>query len=62
LRIVLNIVGLILALFGTLWILQGFNILTQGFMAGQTKWAIIGFVVLGFAVIIFFQANRKKKA
>jgi len=61
-RIVLNIIGVILALFGTLWILQGLNILTQGFMAGHIKWTVIGAVVLVIAIVILVTTNRKKPA
>jgi hypothetical protein len=61
-RIVLNIIGVILALFGTLWILQGLNILTQGFMAGNIKWTIIGTIVLLVGIAILVTTNRKKTA
>jgi uncharacterized integral membrane protein len=33
-RWLLSIVGIVLALLGTLWILQGTNIIRTGFMAG----------------------------
>jgi hypothetical protein len=60
-RIVLNIIGVILAFFGTVWILQGLNILTQGFMAGNIKWTVIGAIVLVIAIGILVSTNRKKK-
>jgi uncharacterized membrane protein YeaQ/YmgE (transglycosylase-associated protein family) len=59
-RIILNIVGLILAFFGVVWILQGLNFLPGSFMTGQIKWAIIGAVVLVLAIVIFISANRKR--
>jgi uncharacterized oligopeptide transporter (OPT) family protein len=59
-RIVLNIIGVILALFGTLWILQGLNILRQGVMAGNIKWTIIGTIVLLVAIAILVTTNRRK--
>jgi uncharacterized membrane protein HdeD (DUF308 family) len=61
-RIVFNIVAVILAFFGIVWILQGLNILTQGFMAGQIKWTIIGAIVLVVAIVILVANNRKKTA
>ena len=61
-RIVLNIVGVILAFFGIVWILQGLNILTQGFMAGHIKWTIIGAIVLVVGLVILVTSNRKKTA
>jgi hypothetical protein len=59
-RIVLNIVGVIVACFGMLWILQGLNILAQGFMAGHIKWTVIGAIVLLAAIAILVSANRKR--
>ena len=49
-RIALNIVCLLLAFFGVVWILQGLN----------SRWAIIGAVVLLLAIVIFTSANRRK--
>jgi hypothetical protein len=49
-RIVLNIVGLILAFFGIVWILQGLGI--------HIKWVVIGAVVLVAAIAILISANR----
>jgi hypothetical protein len=60
-RIVLNIIGVILAFFGTVWILQGTGILTQGgFMVGNIRWAIIGAIVLLIAIAILISINRKR--
>jgi len=61
-RIALNIVGGILAFFGTVWILQGINILPGSFMTGQIKWAIIGTVVLLVAIAVLVKANRKTQS
>jgi hypothetical protein len=61
-RIVLNVVGLILALFGILWILQGLNLLPGSFMTGHIKWAIVGLLVLLVAVWILVSANRSHPA
>ena len=62
-RIVLNIIGVVLALFGTVWILQGLSILTQGgFMVGSIRWAVIGAVVLVIALAILVTTNRRKSA
>jgi hypothetical protein len=58
-RIVLTIVGAILALMGGFWFLQGTNVIPVGFMAGQTQWTLIGGVLAlaGVGLIIF--ANRR---
>ena len=59
-RIGLNIVGVICAFFGTVWILQGINVLPGSFMSGDMKWAYIGAVLLVIAVAALVKANRKK--
>ena len=56
----MNIVGLILALFGAVWILQGLNVLPGSFMTGQIKWAIVGTFVLVVAILILVSANRNR--
>ena len=61
-RIALNIVGVILAFFGAVWILQGVNILPGSFMTGQIKWAFIGAGVLLVAAVVLTKANRKKQS
>jgi hypothetical protein len=62
-RIILNIIAVILAFFGTVWILQGLNILTQGgFMVGSIRWAVIGALVLLIALTILITTNRRKPA
>lgn len=43
---ILNIVGVLLALAGLVWILQGFGLLQGSFMSNQTQWAVIGIVVV----------------
>jgi len=59
----LNIIGIILGLFGTVWILQGLNIFTQGgFMVGNRRWAVIGAVVLAIGLTILVTTNRRKSA
>ena len=61
-KIALNVVGVILVLIGTVWILQGVGILPGSFMSGQMKWAINGAIsaVIGAGLLYF--ANRKAKA
>jgi len=46
-KIVLNVLGALLILFGGIWFLQGINVLPGSFMTGQMRWAVIG----GIAVI-----------
>ena len=60
-RITLNVIGTILSLSGTVWFLQGINVLPGSFMTGQIRWAVYGgiAVVAGIALLI---ANRRRKA
>jgi hypothetical protein len=58
-RRIANLFGVILTLLGILWILQGTNIIPTGVMAGQTQWAIIGFVVGIVGVGLLAYINRR---
>ena len=37
-----NVIGILMVLLGTVWFLQGINILPGSFMTGQTRWAVYG--------------------
>jgi uncharacterized integral membrane protein len=60
-RWVLNIVGALLILVGTWWILQGTGIVPIGFMANQVQWALTGIVLDVVAVGLLILANRSRK-
>jgi hypothetical protein len=57
----LSILGVLLLLVGTVWVLQGLNILNQGFMAGHLQYTLLGAIVdvIGIALLVF--ANRRRK-
>ena len=57
-RIALNIVGVLLAVMGTTWFLQGINILPGSFMTGQLRWAVYGGIADAAAVALLVMANR----
>ena len=61
-RIVLNIVGVILALAGLIWFLQGINVLPGSFMTGQIQWAIYGAIALVAGIILLVVVNRRRSA
>jgi hypothetical protein len=42
---VLVVVGLVIAIAGAVWALQGFGLIGGSFMSGTTLWAVIGPVV-----------------
>lgn len=54
-KLVLTIVGVLMALLGCVWILQGLNVLPGSFMTGDIRWAIYGAVlaVVGVAAIVW---------
>ena len=58
-RIVLSVSGVLMVLMGSIWFLQGINILPGSFMTGQLRWAVYGgiAVLLGLAVLV--RANRR---
>ena len=58
---VLYILGVLLFLMGSVWILQGIGVFPVGGMAYQTKWAYIGTVIdlVGIGLIVFASRRRK---
>nr|WP_109211115.1 MULTISPECIES: hypothetical protein [Microbacterium] len=58
------VLGIILALVGAVWTLQGLNVLGGSVMSGSALWAIIGPIVLvvGVALIVvaIVVAQRRK--
>ena len=60
-RIVLNIVGVILVLLGSIWVLQGINVLPGSFMSGQMRWAVRGGILIIAGIVGLAWANRKRQ-
>jgi hypothetical protein len=61
-RIVLNIVGVVLVLLGSIWFLQGINVLPGSFMSGQSRWAVRGGILIVAGIVGIIWANRKRKS
>jgi hypothetical protein len=59
-RITLNIVAILGFLMGSVWFLQGINILPGSFMTGQIEWAVYGTLLLLGAVALLIYANRRQ--
>jgi hypothetical protein len=57
-----NILALIMLLVGTVWILQGINILPGSYMTGNPTWAILGTILAIISVVVFYLANRRSAA
>ena len=58
-KLITTIFGALLAILGTIWVLQGLNILPGSFMTGDIKWAIYGGVaiVVGLGLVVW---SRRK--
>lgn len=60
-KIVLNIVGGLLVIMGTIWFLQGINVLPGSFMTGQMRWAVRGGITAIAGIVLLLLANRKQQ-
>ncbi|NIZ90591.1 hypothetical protein [Kineococcus rubinsiae] len=60
-KIAMLVLGVVMALLGVLWFLQGIGVLGGSVMSGQTTWAVVGPIVaivgIGLAV-----ASRRRPA
>jgi uncharacterized membrane protein HdeD (DUF308 family) len=61
-KLVGRILGVLLALIGCVWILQGINVLPGSFMTGQMQWAIYGAIAVVAGVAIFVVSGRRRPA
>lgn len=52
-------VGLIVALFGLIWALQGFGVLGGSAMSNTTTWSVIGPITVLIGVVIALFSLRK---
>lgn len=57
-KIAARILGILLALIGCVWVLQGIGVLPGSFMTGQTKWAVYGAITLAVGVVVFVLGRR----
>ncbi len=56
-----NVLGVLLAAFGILWILQGTDVLKGGVMGGHIQYAFLGLVALVAGIVLLAFANRRRK-
>jgi hypothetical protein len=61
-KLALRIVGVVLALMGAVWFLQGLSVLPGTFMVGQTQWVVNGAiaVVIGLALVAASRQRRPR--
>jgi hypothetical protein len=57
-RIVTLVIGVVLALLGILWILQGLDVVGSGGMSGHAIWAVIGVIVGSVGVFLVVRTLR----
>jgi uncharacterized protein YjeT (DUF2065 family) len=55
----LRIAGGFLMFAGTVWFLQGINVLPGSFMSGQTRWAVNGGIAVVAGIGLLFLAHRR---
>ena len=61
-KLVLNVAGALAVLMGTVWFLQGINVLPGSFMSGQIRWALYGAIAIALGIMILRRANRPSRA
>lgn len=57
-----TVVGVVLALVGLLWFLQGIGVVKGSFMTDQPVWAVIGLVLLALATRLLAEALRGNRS
>ena len=60
-KIVLNVVGVLLILFGVIWFFQGIGVLPGSFMSGQIRWAVNGGIAAAAGVIVLVFTRRRAR-
>ena len=58
-KLIVTILGALLALLGGVWVLQGLNILPGSFMTGDIKWAIYGGIAVVVGLILIVWSRRR---
>ena len=61
-RIVKLVVGIVIILMGTIWFLQGINVLTAGNspMIGDTRWAYYGGAAFVAGLLLVLSGRRRR--
>lgn len=59
-KIFLNVIAVLLVLAGSVWFLQGINILPGSRMSGDSQWVINGAIAVVAGVGLIIWSNRRK--
>ena len=57
-KTIVRIVSVIFLLMGTIWFLQGVNVLPGSFMTGQMRWAVRGGILFAVGIAGLLWAKR----
>ena len=60
-KIALTVLGVLVALAGAVWTLQGLGYIGGSFMSGATLWAVIGPIVVLAGLAIIYLALRGRR-
>ena len=60
-RIVLTIIGAFFVLVGSLWLLQGLNIIPGSLMSGHIQYFFFGFAIDIIGIVLIVVGNRSRK-
>jgi hypothetical protein len=55
----LKVIGILLALAGAVWFLQGINILPGSYMTGNPQWAVNGAIAIVIGGGMYYLGNRR---
>ena len=58
-KLLLRLFGVLLILIGSVWILQGINVLPGSFMSGQIEFAFLGGISVAAGIGLFVYARRR---
>lgn len=58
---VLAVAGVILMLMGTVWFLQGINVLPGSFMSGQPRWTVNGVIAVAVGIVLVVASRRRRR-
>jgi uncharacterized membrane protein HdeD (DUF308 family) len=58
LKTVMVIIAVIMILSGTVWFLQGINLLPGSFMTGESRWAVRGAIAMVIGLVLLVLASR----
>lgn len=60
-RNVVTVVGALLVLSGSVWFLQGIDVLPGSFMTGRPEWAVYGGIAMAVGAALLVRAWRERR-